>query len=75
MEKVTEFIIKELVDNKDAVKVEVKEDATAFVIHVTVAQEDIGRVIGKQGKTANAIRTIVRALSKDIKKKLLIKFN
>ena len=76
MKEVTEYIVKEIVDNKDAVKVEIVEDATAFVVKVQVAETDIGRVIGKQGKTANAIRTIVRALtSKDVKKKVLVKFN
>jgi len=52
-----------LVDNKDAVKVTAdapKEDKT-IVYHLSVAPDDMGRVIGKQGRIAKAIRTVVRA--------------
>lgn len=76
MEKVLEYIVKEIVDNKDAVSVEKVEEENAIVLKVTLDPEDLGRVIGKMGKTANAIRTVVRALSgKETKKHIVIKFN
>ena len=51
------YIISELVDNKDAVKVEVDGDT----VRVSVAKDDMGKIIGKQGRTAKAIRTVVKA--------------
>ena len=68
------FLVKELVSNKDAVKIDIVEEENAIVLNVTVAEEDIGRVIGREGRTANAIRTLVRALS-DSRKKIIVKFN
>ena len=58
-----EYIVKSLVINKDEVKVSETEEETQTVIHVSVAQDDMGRVIGKSGKCANAIRTLVQASS------------
>jgi len=68
------FLVKELVNNKDAVKIDIVEEENAIVLNVTVAEDDIGRVIGREGRTANAIRTLVRALS-DSRKKIIVKFN
>ncbi|MBR6789213.1 MAG: KH domain-containing protein [Clostridia bacterium] len=59
MQELVQYIISGLVENKEAVKVEMDGDA----IKVTVAKEDMGKIIGKQGRTAKAIRTIVRAVS------------
>ncbi|MBQ8506648.1 MAG: KH domain-containing protein [Clostridia bacterium] len=54
-----------LVENKDAVNVTVDEPNAEGVVvyHLTVAEEDMGRVIGKQGRIAKAVRTIVKAAS------------
>ncbi len=68
------FLVKELVSNKDEVKIETVEEENAIVFKVSVAEADIGRVIGREGRTANAIRTLVRALS-DSRKKIIVKFN
>ena len=68
------FLVKELVSKKDEVKIETVEEENAIVFKVTVAEEDIGRVIGREGRTANAIRTLVRALSES-RKKIIVKFN
>ena len=57
MEKVVEYIVKELVENKDAVEVSSSVDNEITIINVKVDSNDLGKVIGKQGKTANAIRT------------------
>lgn len=61
----TEKIVTGLVMNTDAVRVQefTSEDDDAIVLEVLVTEEDIGRVIGKGGKTANAIRTLVQASS------------
>lgn len=61
----TEKIIKSLVNNEDAVSVKEfpTEEENVILIQVIVASEDMGRVIGKAGKTANAIRTLVQASS------------
>ena len=65
MQELIEFIVKSIVDNKEVVSVEqIKEDRFT-TYRVTVAQEDIGGVIGKGGKIAEAIRTIVKSSSRE----------
>ena len=57
-----EFVAKQLVDEPDAVRVEEAEgDDGALVLRLHVAQDDIGKVIGRQGRIARALRTVVRA--------------
>ena len=58
---VCEYIVKSIVDNPDAVAVEVSERSSGYRLDVTVADGDMGRVIGKRGRVAGAIRTVVRA--------------
>lgn len=57
-----EYIIKSLVSDPDAVQVERKVDEKGVLLTLTVAQDDLGRVIGKRGTTAQSIRTLLRAL-------------
>lgn len=72
MKKLIEYIAKALVDNPDAVKVTEIEGEKTSVIELSVAKEDLGKVIGKQGRTARAIRTILSAAStKDNKRAVL----
>ncbi len=61
----TEKIVKSLVVNEDAVSVKEfpTEEDNIILIQVMVSEDDMGRVIGKSGKTANAIRTLVQASS------------
>lgn len=61
MAELVRFIARSLVDNADAVDVREVEGPDATVIELRVAPEDMGKVIGKQGRIAKAIRTIVRA--------------
>ncbi|MDD2648074.1 MAG: KH domain-containing protein [Eubacteriales bacterium] len=61
MKELVEFIAKSLVDNKDAVTVSSSEGPEATIIELRVAPEDMGKVIGKQGRIAKAIRSVVRA--------------
>ena len=72
MDQLVLFIAKSLVDQPDAVKVEMREEDDAFVIELTVAPSDAGKVIGKQGRIAKAIRTIVKAASVDAEKKYVV---
>jgi len=59
--EVAEVIARALVDDPDAVRVEEAEHRGVSVIDLFVAPEDLGRVIGRQGRTASALRTIVAA--------------
>ena len=57
-----EYIVKSLVGNPEAVKVERSVDEKGVLLELTVDPEDIGRVIGKRGMTAQSLRTLLRAL-------------
>ncbi len=61
MRELVEFIAKSLVDQPEAVKVDQVEGERALIIELRVAAEDMGKVIGKQGRIAKALRTIVKA--------------
>ena len=63
MDELVRYIAKQLVDDPDAVTVEVKEDGEYTVLELHVAPSDMGKVIGKQGRIAKAIRTVVKAAS------------
>ena len=72
MDELVLFIAKSLVDNPEAVKVEMREEDDASVIELSVDPSDAGKVIGKQGRIAKAIRTIVKAASVDSQKKYVV---
>lgn len=59
-ESVLEYLVQQIVDNPDEVRISVAEGATVR-LDVQVAEGDLGRVIGRRGRTAQAIRTVVRA--------------
>ena len=61
-EQFVEFVVKSLVNKPDAVKVERRIDEKGVLLELTVDPEDLGRVIGKRGATAQSIRTLLRAL-------------
>jgi predicted RNA-binding protein YlqC (UPF0109 family) len=61
-----------LVDNPDAVEVTEVEGAQTSVIELRVAKEDLGKVIGKQGRTARAMRTILSAASTKLRKRSVL---
>lgn len=63
MKELVEVIAKALVDNPDEVVVTQKEDGRNITIELHVASEDMGKVIGKQGRIAKAIRSVVKAAS------------
>tara|TARA_B100001146_G_C16072022_1_gene386876 strand:- start:77 stop:304 length:228 start_codon:yes stop_codon:yes gene_type:complete len=62
MKEFVEYIVKSLVSNKEHVLVDVSERDKAVVVRVNVAQEDMGRVIGRRGRTVNSIRSLLRVL-------------
>jgi predicted RNA-binding protein YlqC (UPF0109 family) len=55
------YLARELVDDPEAVRVETEERDDAVVLHLHVAPDDVGKVIGRQGRIARALRTLVRA--------------
>ena len=63
MRELVEVIAKALVDNPDEVVVTEKEEGKTLVLEVKVADSDMGKVIGKQGRIAKAIRSVVKAAS------------
>mgnify|MGYP003559342665 CR=1 FL=1 len=73
MQEILEFIVKSIVNNKDAVSIEVNKEERFTLYTVNVAQEDIGGVIGKGGKIAEAIRTVVKSAGP--RERMRIKFD
>ena len=63
MKELVQFIAQQLVNNPDAVEVKETQGETASVLELRVAKEDLGRVIGKQGRTAKSIRAILSAVA------------
>jgi predicted RNA-binding protein YlqC (UPF0109 family) len=61
MEELVAYIAKSLVDSPDDVKTSISEEDDTVTIELTVAKEDLGKVIGKQGRTARAMRTLLSA--------------
>ena len=74
MKDILEVVIKNLVDNVDAVSITEKLDAKSICYEVKVAKEDLGKVIGKQGKMAKAIRSIMKAIATREHKKVNVEF-
>jgi uncharacterized protein len=72
MKDLIEFIAKSLVDHPEQVEVSEIEGEQTSVIELKVAKEDLGKVIGKQGRTARAMRTILSAASTKIKKRSVL---
>jgi predicted RNA-binding protein YlqC (UPF0109 family) len=61
VKELLEFLARSLVDNPDEVRVEQIDTADGVLLRLSVAPEDVGKVIGKQGRIARAIRTVVKA--------------
>ena len=61
MAELLEYLARKLVDEPDAVRVERVDEDDTVVLRLHVAQDDLGKVIGRQGRIARALRTIVRA--------------
>ena len=72
MDKLVEYIAKSLVDHPEAVRVTTREEDDSIVIELRVDPDDTGKVIGKQGRIAKAIRAIVKAASINDEKKVVV---
>ncbi|MBQ3114950.1 MAG: KH domain-containing protein [Clostridia bacterium] len=72
MKELLEFIAKSLVDDKDAVTVTETETETSITLELRVSEGDMGKVIGKQGRIAKAIRTVIRSASAKTGKKVIV---
>ena len=72
MKELVLFIAKQLVNDPESVDVKETQGDTASVLELKVAKEDIGRVIGKQGRTAKSIRTILNASASRTNRKVIL---
>ncbi|HEU5252558.1 MAG TPA: KH domain-containing protein [Solirubrobacterales bacterium] len=72
MTELLEFLVKALVEDPQAVVVEELEEDGDLVYEITVAEDDLGRVIGKGGRIANAIRTIAKAAAVRIDRRVIV---
>lgn len=72
MKELVSYIAKALVDSPDQVEVTEIEGEQTSVLELKVAKEDLGKVIGKQGRTARAMRTILSAASTKIRKRTML---
>lgn len=73
MGELLETIVKSLVDSPDEVQIQEIEENKSIILELKVASEDMGKVIGKQGKIARAIRTVVKSMAIKENKKVIIK--
>lgn len=74
MKETLETIILSLVEDKSAVQIEEKNNEKSITFEVKVADKDMGKVIGKEGKIAKSIRTVMKAVAGKERKKVSIEF-
>ena len=72
MQELLTFVAQSLVDHPDQVSVHETEGPEAIILELNVAEEDMGKVIGKQGRIAKAIRTVVKAASVKAEKPVFV---
>ena len=72
MKELVEFLAKQLVNHPEAVEVKETQSDTASILELKMAKEDLGRVIGKQGRTAKSIRTILNAAASRTNRKVVL---
>jgi uncharacterized protein len=72
MTELLEFLVRALVEDPDAVEVEELEEDGDLVYEISVAEDDLGRVIGKGGRVANAIRTIAKAAAVRLDRRVIV---
>ena len=73
MKEIVEYIAKSLVENPDEVEVTLEKENATDVVRIKVLPEDMGKVIGKGGKLATSIRTIVKSLSQKQNRRVIVK--
>ena len=72
MKELIEYVARALVDHSDQVEVSEVEGNQTSVLELKVAKEDLGKIIGKQGRTARAMRTILSAASAKVRKRTVL---
>ena len=72
MKDLVEFVAKSLVDDADAVRIRMHERDQATIIELEVAPADLGKVIGRQGRTARAIRTLLTAAGQKTRRRYIL---
>ncbi|GBR75559.1 RNA-binding protein YlqC [Candidatus Termititenax persephonae] len=72
MKSLVELLVKALVDNPDGVNVTETSGNSITVVEISVAADDVGKIIGKEGRIANAIRTVVKAAGAKQNKKVTV---
>lgn len=74
MKEILQAIVLNLVENKDAVEIKELEGEKSVVFEVKVAEKDMGKIIGKQGRLAKSIRTVMKAVASKEQKRVTIEF-
>ena len=74
MKELLETIIKSLVSDKEAVNINEVQGKSSIVYEVKVAETEMGKIIGKQGRVAGAIRTVIKAIAAKEQKRVTIEF-
>ena len=72
MKELVEYLARALVNRPDAVEVKETTSDTASILELSVAKEDLGRIIGKQGRTAKSLRTILNAAAAKANRKVVL---
>lgn len=72
MKELVEYLARQLVSHPEAVEVKETQGDTASVLELKVAKDDLGRIIGKQGRTAKSIRTILNAAASRTNRKVVL---
>jgi predicted RNA-binding protein YlqC (UPF0109 family) len=72
MKELVQFLVQQLVNNPDAVEVKETKSDTASVLELRVAKDDLGRVIGKQGRTVKSMRMLLNAVGARTKRKIVL---
>ncbi len=72
MKELVEFVAKALVDDADAVRIRMHERDQATIIELEVAPNDLGKVIGRQGRTARAMRTLLAAAGQKTRRRYIL---
>ena len=73
MKELLNVIVENLVDNKDAIKINERQENDVIILELSVSNDDVGKVIGKQGKIAKAIRTVIKSAASYENKKVILK--
>lgn len=72
MREMVEYIVKQIVDNPEEVKVQEMKGEKVTLLEISVAKKDVGKVIGKGGRTVTALRTLVGAAAAKLKKRVMV---